>query len=217
MSELKTKNRIIETAEKLFAEHGFAATSLRAIIKEAEVNTASIHYHFGSKEGLIEAVLTRQAAPVNAERLAALDALEQKHAGGDLPLEGIVEAFVAPAIRRRFKRSGKGHFLPQLFGRAISDPDEKLRVVVRTIFEGVFGRFTAAFMRALPHLSPEEVVWRMHLTIGAMVFTVTVPPVHSGPETGASIDADEMIGRIVEFVTAGWRSPLTKTQPKASL
>lgn len=63
MSEITTKNRILDTAEKLFAKQGFAATSLRAIIKEADVNTASVHYHFGSKEGLIEAVLKRQAAP----------------------------------------------------------------------------------------------------------------------------------------------------------
>jgi AcrR family transcriptional regulator len=214
MSEPKTQKRILDTAEKLFAKQGFAATSLRAIIKEADVNTASIHYHFGSKEGLIEAVLRRQAAPINDERLAILDALEAKHAGGSVPVEEIVGAFVAPGIRRHFKRSGKQHFMPQLFGRAISDPDEGLRGIVREVFEDVLVRFTAAFARALPHLSQEEVYWRMHLMVGAMVFTVTVPQVRVGPEKRVQGDADEMIGRIVEFVTAGWRSPARNPEPR---
>ncbi len=65
MSEMTTKTLILDTAEKLFATNGFTGTSLRAIIKEAGVNTASVHYHFGSKEGLIEEVLRRRAAPLN--------------------------------------------------------------------------------------------------------------------------------------------------------
>jgi AcrR family transcriptional regulator len=214
MSEVTTKNRILDTAEKLFAKQGFAATSLRAIIKEAGVNTASVHYHFGSKEGLIEAVLRRQATPINDERLASLDELEKGHTKGTVPLEGIVETFVAPTIRRHFKRSGKEQFLPQLFGRAISDPDEKLRVIVRDIFKDIFMRYTAAFMRALPHLSQEEVHWRMHLMVGAMVFTVTVPPVQAEAQTRTSGAAAEMIDRIVEFVTAGWRSPVRESEPR---
>jgi AcrR family transcriptional regulator len=206
MREITTKNRILDTAEKLFAKQGFAATSLRAIIKEADVNTASVHYHFGSKEGLIEAVLRRQAAPINDERLTSLDRLEQEHPGGALPTDALVEAFVAPAIQRHFKRSGRGHFLPQLFGRAVSEPDEKLRVIIRDIFKDVFIRYTAAFGRALPHLSQQEIQWRMHFMIGAMVFTVMVPKVHAPDQPPAGDDTAQMIGRVVGFVTAGWQS-----------
>jgi AcrR family transcriptional regulator len=214
MSEITTKNRILDTAEELFAKQGFAATSLRAIIKEAGVNTASAHYHFGSKEGLIEAVLRRQAAPINDERLASLEELEQGHADGPLPLEALVESFVAPAIRRHFKRSGKGLFFPQLFGRAVFEPDEKLRVIIRDVFTDVFIRYTTAFRRALPHLSPEEVQWRMHFMIGAMVFTVTVPKVHAPDHAPAGDDTAQMIGRVVEFVTGGWQSPVREPESK---
>ena len=207
MSEVTTKNRILDTAEQLFATQGLAATSLRAIIKEADVNTASVHYHFGSKEGLIEAVLKRQAAPINDERLAGLDRLEQERPDGVVPADALVKAFVAPAIRTHFKRSAKGHFIPQLFGRAISEPDEKLRVIIRDIFRDVIIRYTAAFARALPHLSQQEVQRRMHLMIGAMVFTVPVPTVHAKDHVRTGGNADEMIGRVVGFVTAGWQSP----------
>jgi AcrR family transcriptional regulator len=61
----RTKERILDTAERLFAERGYSATSLRAIIAEADVNLASVHYHFDSKEALLEAVFLRRALPAN--------------------------------------------------------------------------------------------------------------------------------------------------------
>jgi AcrR family transcriptional regulator len=69
-----TKTQILDAAEKLFAKQGFEATSLRAIIADAGVNLAAIHYHFRSKEGLVRAVLERRIAPINEERIRQLQA-----------------------------------------------------------------------------------------------------------------------------------------------
>ena len=68
-----TKEKILDTAERLIGEQGYAATSLRQIIAEAGVNLAAVHYHFGSKEDLLDAVVVRKAGPVNEARLARLD------------------------------------------------------------------------------------------------------------------------------------------------
>ena len=94
-----TKERILDTAERLFAEQGYTATSLRGIIAEAEVNLAAVHYHFHSKEALLEAVILRRSVPANRERLILLDRCEQ--AAGNRPpsLEQVIEAFVAPTFR----------------------------------------------------------------------------------------------------------------------
>ncbi len=72
MSE-PAKIRILDSAERLFARNGFEATSLRAIIVEARVNLASVHYYYRSKEGLIRAVIERRFAPINQERLRLLE------------------------------------------------------------------------------------------------------------------------------------------------
>ena len=209
MSEITTKTRILDTAEQLFASQGFAGTSLRAIIKDAEVNTASVHYHFGSKEGLIEAVLLRRAGPVNAKRLESLDELERRHPTGTLPLELVLEAFLAPAVEKHFGKSGRDVLLPKLFCRAVADPDEKLRRIIHDIFQDVFERFTDAFMRALPDLSPQDVEWRMHFMIGAMFFAVTVPRIHD--EGGHTTrDPIRTIARLVDFISGGMRSPVTE-------
>ena len=90
-----TKIRILDAAESLFAEHGFAATSLRAITRHANVNLAAVHYHFGSKEGLVEAVFSRRLGPLNQERLELLDAVEAR--GGEL--EDVLRALIGPALR----------------------------------------------------------------------------------------------------------------------
>jgi len=49
---IDTQDRLLNAAEKLFAEHGISETSLRAITTEAQANLAAVNYHFHSKEGL---------------------------------------------------------------------------------------------------------------------------------------------------------------------
>ena len=62
MDARSTRERILDSAEELFAEGGFA-TSLRSITSDAGVNLASVNYHFGSKEALIETVFSRRLEP----------------------------------------------------------------------------------------------------------------------------------------------------------
>ncbi len=54
-----TKEKILDVAEGLFAEYGFNDTSLRTITGKANVNLASVNYHFGDKKTLVRAVLDR--------------------------------------------------------------------------------------------------------------------------------------------------------------
>src|SRR6266849_7254792 len=76
-SKLDTKQRILDSAERLFAENGFDSTSLRTIIADAQVNLAAIHYHFHSKEALLDAVILRRLEPINRHRLEMLDTCER--------------------------------------------------------------------------------------------------------------------------------------------
>src|SRR5206468_6387569 len=94
-----TKGRILDAAEALFMEHGFEATSLRAITAAASVNLAAVNYHFGSKEELFHAVLTRRLDPMNQERVDLLTRLESEAAPHSLPCEQILHAMFVPALR----------------------------------------------------------------------------------------------------------------------
>ncbi|MCC6391972.1 MAG: helix-turn-helix transcriptional regulator, partial [Bryobacterales bacterium] len=71
-----TKDRILDAAELLFANHGFDATSLRMITAQASVNLAAVNYHFQSKEALLDATIARRAIPINRRRLELLASYE---------------------------------------------------------------------------------------------------------------------------------------------
>src|SRR5580704_11940240 len=109
-----TKQRILDSAERLFATHGFEGTSLRTIIADAQVNLAAIHYHYHSKEALLDAVLARRLQPINRERLEKLE-----KCGENAPLEAILEAFVAPAVRVSANPELGGKNFVRLMGRII--------------------------------------------------------------------------------------------------
>src|SRR5260370_10536697 len=88
-----TKTRFRDAAERLFGKNGFAATALRDITAEAQVNLAAVNYHFQSKESLIDAIIERRLGPINRRRIEMLDA-----AGPSPSVEQIVEAFLLPLL-----------------------------------------------------------------------------------------------------------------------
>lgn len=91
-----TQERILDAAEMLFARQGVSATSLRSITTRAGVNAAAIHYHFGSKQALVSAILTRRVTPLSQERLKRLEQLELRYLDEAIPSDRLVEAFVVP-------------------------------------------------------------------------------------------------------------------------
>jgi AcrR family transcriptional regulator len=203
-----TKERILDAAEKLFAEQGLGETSLRSVIAEAGVNLAAIHYHFGSKDALVEAVVDRRIAPLNEARLASLDEAERQFAPHSPPVEGIVEAFVAPALR--FCRdSGRGDLFMKLMGRLLAEPEFFFERIAKEQFGQVRDRFVAAVERALPGLPREEVMWRLMFGIGALVHTMRSAPWMQSMSDGICVDADVdmVIARLVRYVSAGLRAP----------
>ena len=86
-------------------EHGFEATSLRAITAAAGVNLASVNYHFGSKEELFQAVLTRRLDPMNQERLDLLTRLERESGPAPLRCDRILSAMFVPRCGSRATRN----------------------------------------------------------------------------------------------------------------
>src|SRR5690349_7711707 len=104
-----TKTRILDAAEQLFMEHGFEATSLRSLTAAAGVNLAAVNYHFGSKEELFQAVLTRRLDPMNQERIELLERVEREAGGKPSTVEKILFAMLIPALRlaRDEERGGK--------------------------------------------------------------------------------------------------------------
>jgi AcrR family transcriptional regulator len=96
-----TAEQVVAVAERLFAERGVEAVSLREVGKAAASrNTAVAHYHFGGKEGLIRAIVARRAPALNHRRAELLDQARLRAAAQGRPVlpEGLVRALVIPLI-----------------------------------------------------------------------------------------------------------------------
>lgn len=164
MSCTHTRQKILDCAEKLFARQGFHGTSLRRITADAEVNLAAVHYHFGSKDGLVEAVFKRRMGPLNEERMRRLRALRSS-SGFDV--EQVLRSFVEPTLRFAEQGEGNRDFLA-LIGRALIEPDEKIRRLFFDLVAPLFHLLLDLVCEALPHLSRDLLFWRLHFALGAM-------------------------------------------------
>src|SRR5829696_972094 len=200
-----TTTRSLDAGERLFVAHGFEATSLRSLTTAAGVNLAAVHYHFGSKEELFQAVLTRRLDPMNQERIDLLGKVEREAAGRPLSCEKILFAMLIPALRlaRDEKRGGK-NFL-RLVGRAYADPAPFIRHFLSAQYAGMIGRYKEAFLKALPHLSRQELTWRLHFVMGALSYTLAgTDALKLFAEATSTTDNDELLlQRLAPFLVAG--------------
>lgn len=210
-----TRTRLLDVAERMFAEHGIGASSLRAITSSAGANLAAVNYHFGSKAGLIEAVYARRIRPLNDDRLRRLRAARE--AAGDRPptLEAILVAFLAP-IRHLCEHPEQGGvpFL-RLMARVNMEPAEGIRNLVFGQFLDTGLTFHSALQDALPHLRPDEIFVRFRFALGAMFFTfaqVLDPASLDLPAPVASVTEEHALEDLVTFLAAGFRSPAARAR-----
>lgn len=197
----ETPDRILDAAERLLATLGYEGTSLRAVTREAGVNLAAVGYHFGGKDGLIRAVLSRRVGPINQDRLAQLEALE---AGATPPaLRDVVRAFVEPTFRQFQALGPTGRLVMGLIGRLHGEPTDHIRRFVKEQFGDTARRFHEALCRALPDLGPEAVGLRMISMIGVMTFHLSMGESCPVP-TAERATLEQQVDEVVAFVAAGF-------------
>lgn len=210
-TEHATRESLLDAAESLFSEHGLQAASLRAITQRAGANLAAVHYHFGSKEGLVKAVFSRRLKPLNAERLRLLEACDLESPDA---IERVLHAFLAPLLRMSRETPEGARDFARLMGRAFGEPGEEVREVLVEELGGMVRRFLFALAPLLPHLSERELLWRFHFIGGAMAHTVGCGHLlerYAGLSCAA--DPDEALRSLITFLAAGLRAPASAGAP----
>jgi len=198
-----TKRKLLDSAETLFAARGYHVTSLRAVTRTAKANLAAVHYHFGSKQALLEAVIARRLAPLNAERQLRLAALPDA-----AEVSSILRAFVEPTLALRDSGPGARHFLT-LVGRAMVEPDESVRSVFLAQMQGLLEQLYARLSGTLSQLSSQEVFWRLFFALGTMAHTLRMADKFRQHPPGVATDlvTEELVDMLTRFITAGMEQP----------
>lgn len=169
MTQTDTRQRIIDAAEKLFAEKGFNNTTMRAITGLAEVNLAAVNYHFGSKESLLQEVFERHIFPLNKKRRQRLEAVrEDARTHKRKPqARAILSAFIKPTLQLRDAGPSARNFL-SLVGRSLSDPDDTPGHVFFTNMQPIIALLFEMLCEALPDCQPSQIYWRLRFSLSAM-------------------------------------------------
>ncbi len=200
-----TKDKILNAAERLFAEHGFAETSLRMITTKADVNLASVNYHFGSKKTLIQAVFERFMDRFTAGLSDELDKLNSSDSS--LEVIDVLSTLTRPIILLdELRPDGAGVFM-NLLGRAYAETQGHIRRFAMERYSDISKRFSMLLHAASPTMQPSEMFWRLHFMLGSFIFTLAG---HKALQEISESDFDQkltieqIIQRLVPFMSAAF-------------
>src|SRR5262249_17999043 len=202
----EARERIVESAEKLFAVDGYDAVSFRRLTAAAGVSVSAIHYHFGSKEAVLSEIFARRAALLTMRRLELL-AAARRYGGEPLSLESILDAFLRPAFE--VTHGDRNDLFNRLRARVSLEPSATTRQIVSRAFDENDLFFIQQLGASLPAFSDEYLHWLFHFLVGAMLYTMSDSGQLEGLSGGAcsSLKTDEALPSMVQTFSALFRSP----------
>lgn len=207
MDAVDTKTKILDVAEKLFAEKGIQATSIRQIVKEAGLNVASIHYHFGSKEAVIQEIISRRIGPINQAKMKRLDEIEERTNGQTPDLEEVLRAFVEPHIHMKQVDRNQAKTIMKLMVQ-LDDNSVKSQLMHNSSMFDALHRYLNILHKILPMLSMAELQWRFKFMFGSIHVLMaehSLPP--DLPFQQHKFNNKEIIDCIITFLMAGMLAP----------
>ena len=193
---------ILYAGERAFAEFGYDGASMRAIARDAGVNQAMISYYYGSKEGLLQAIMRKRSSFVNTQREEHLDALFDQ---GKPTVEQLIEAFLRPLIELGTDRQRGGQAYVKLLAVLTHSIDDLARRIVAENFDAIAQRFVVAFRTIAPGMTESEAIRAYLLSLGAGIASIGIEgramPMSDGRYD--RVKTEELIASVVAFASGG--------------
>lgn len=204
----ETKTSILNAAETLFAQRGYAQTSMRSITTFADVNLASVNYHFGSKKNLIQQVLKRYFDILMPQFDMVLDEFEiQQGAKG---IESLFRSLVSPMMTLSQVRPNGTELFVQLLGRGYMETQGHLRRFIMSNYGTTVANLIATIRQCLPSVDEDELSWRMYFALGSFVFSMSSSQALTEiarADFGEEVDIQAVIMHMVPFLSYGITGP----------
>jgi AcrR family transcriptional regulator len=191
----ETKARLIEAAGQEFAERGYEAATIRAIIRRAGANVAAVNYHFGDKEQLyIQAVL-------EAHRGCLRLGMEPPD-GGDGPPQEQLRAHVRHFLSNILAVGRPDDWHHRLMLRELAQPSPASNILVREVIRPKFERLSAIIAGLRPDLTGRRLHAAVFSVVGQCLHYKMARPIVErviGPEAFAELDLDFLTDHITTF------------------
>ncbi len=198
------KHDILLAAEKLFAQRGFHAVTIRQIAEEAGVPLALVGYYYGQKHELFHAIFAHWNSTIE-ERVARLRAVPLD-AQDPRTLPAIIEAFIGPVLRLR--SSSEGEYYALLVARELYHTTDETDQVLRAFFDPLAHAFIDALHLALPQATRGQVAWVYQFALGSLLHHISdsrIERLSKGENTSADPAAALLLA---SFIVGGIRAAL---------
>jgi len=196
---------MMDAAEAVFSESGYAGTTLREVAQRAEVTQALVSYYFGSKYGLFEEVFLRRGRQISDARQENLQRLMDS--GEPVRVRDIVRAFLMPTLALRSTPEGRAFI--RLQARLHTEPPEISYQLRNNAYDTSTRSYAYAICAALPGLSEKDVFWRVTLMVGAYLYAFS--DTHRLEQFAAGIcnpdDTEEVLEQATAFIVGGMEAP----------
>ena len=204
-----TRRRIIEVTQRLFAEGGEEATSLRAVTRAAGVNVAAVQYHFSGRDGLLRVVVDQLVEPINERRLALLDQAQGRY-GDVVPVAELLAAFLRPDLEVLAQLRQDRVPLARFLGRAYTQPSPTVAGFADDEFRPIAERLMPLLAAALPQVGPAELEVRVRLVVAIVtsLFATAAPAGEPGPL--GTDDVEEQLQILLAFCGPAVSAPPTR-------
>jgi AcrR family transcriptional regulator len=205
-AEGATPDRLIATGERLFAERGIEAVSLRDITTAARANTAAVHYHFGSKEELVRAILESRAAELAKRREVFLTAIERARKPS---VRQVVEALVLPTVELAADDEHGGRYYIGFLAALLERPETA--AIIDEVYGDQVSRYLEAIERALPDLPADVRLLRFAFAKDFINRVLAHPDrgMRLWVQQHAPATVPDMAGHVVDFLTGALRAPVS--------
>lgn len=173
MRQSATAKKIMLSAEVLFAERGFAETTMREITSAAKVNLAAVNYHFGSKKGLITAVAEKYLTPLVSNLKEAIEERLLLETDKTIQVEELLEILMRTLLRVGQSKQFALPVFMRLLELIYMKNQTELRSEMVSRYRSSFSCFVDLLRKDSAVMSDEEFFWRLHFLMGSIIFTLS--------------------------------------------